>query len=344
MVEAEEKYMQRALDLAELGKEKVSPNPMVGCVIVHDDKIIGEGYHQKYGEAHAEVNAIANVEDESLFPNSTLYVTLEPCSHYGKIPPCADLIVRKQLKKVVVCNNDPNPLVAGRGLGKLKKAGIEVVEGVLAEKGEQVNRRFFTFMRRQRPYIILKWAETADGFIARKNFDSKWISNEFSRKLVHQWRAEEDAIMVGTNTALHDNPKLNVRDWEGKNPMRVVIDRHLKLPSTLHLFDQSQNTLCFNLTKDNSLENLEFFKLPESGFLAQLFSTLYQKKVQSIIVEGGSALLKSLIAQNLWDEMRVFKSETSFGEGISAPKVRGKKVFEKKIQNDILIVYQNIAN
>ncbi|HEY5824526.1 MAG TPA: bifunctional diaminohydroxyphosphoribosylaminopyrimidine deaminase/5-amino-6-(5-phosphoribosylamino)uracil reductase RibD, partial [Cyclobacteriaceae bacterium] len=212
---SDELFIQRTFELAQIGIGQVSPNPRVGAVVAHDGKILGEGWHKKYGEAHAEVNAILSVKDHSLLKESTVYVNLEPCSHFGRTPPCADLLIRHQVKKVVICNVDPNPLVAGQGINKLRDAGIEVVAGVLEAEGRKLNKRFFTLIEKQRPYIILKWAQTADGFVARENYESKWISNDFSRQLVHQWRSEEDAILVGTKTAAHDNPQLDVRDWSG---------------------------------------------------------------------------------------------------------------------------------
>ena len=226
---APEIYMHRALELARNGAGKVSPNPMVGCVIVHNGTIIGEGWHQQFGGPHAEPNAIAAVNNQELLKDATLYVTLEPCAHFGKTPPCAHLIIEKQIPRVVVCNLDPNPLVAGKGIKLLKDAGIEVKTGILAQEGAFLNRRFFTYINHKRPFIILKWAETADGFVARENYDSKWISNALSRKLVHKWRTEEDAILVGKNTALYDNPQLTSRDWEGKNPISVK-SKTSKLP------------------------------------------------------------------------------------------------------------------
>jgi diaminohydroxyphosphoribosylaminopyrimidine deaminase/5-amino-6-(5-phosphoribosylamino)uracil reductase len=317
----DELYMQRALELASLGRGQVSPNPMVGCVIVHQGRIIGEGWHQRYGDGHAEVNAVESVADQSLLSQSTAYVTLEPCSHFGKTPPCADLLIRHRLRRVVICNLDSNPLVSGNGMAKLRQAGIEVSTGVLEEQGRALNSRFFTFMEKKRPYIILKWAETADGFIARSNYDSKGISNPLSRKLVHQWRAEEDAIMVGTRTALYDNPRLNVRDWSGKDPVRVVLDKQLQLAPTLHLFDQSQSTLCFNLIKGEEQGRVTYILLEEGReVVSQVLDCLYQRKVQSLIVEGGGQLLQNFIDQQLWDEIRLFKSRQTFGEGIVAPR------------------------
>lgn len=323
MTTADHLYMQRALELAQLGAGYVRPNPMVGCVIVHQNKIIGEGWHRQYGGPHAEVNAINSVKDQSLLPESTVYVTLEPCSHFGKTPPCADLLVKHQAKKVVICNHDPNPLVAGRGIAKLEAAGIEVATGLLAEKGTVLNRRFFTFHQQKRPYIVLKWAQTADGFIAKENYQPTAISGAMAKNLVHKWRTEEAAIMVGTRTALHDNPKLNVREWTGPDPLRVVIDKNLSLPPNLHLFDNSQPTLVFNLLKTEQLEaNLELVQLePETDFLSQLLYHLHQRQVQSILVEGGTALLETFLKANLWDEARIFRNQKRFGKGIPAARL-----------------------
>lgn len=334
-------YMQRALDLAERGRGTASPNPMVGCVIVHNEKIIGEGWHRMYGEGHAEVNAVASVSDKSLLKESTCYVTLEPCAHYGKTPPCADLLVKNELKRVVVAVQDSNPLVGGKGIARMTAAGIQVDYGVLEAEARELNARFFTAIEKQRPYILLKWAQTIDGFVARKNFDSKWISGKASRQLVHQWRADEDAIMVGTNTARYDDPKLNVRGVDGPDPLRVVIDKELKLPADLQLFDGSQPTVCYNLLKTESLPNLEYVKLQKEDFLIALLADLHARKVQSILVEGGSALLNSLIREGLWDEARVFQSETRFEEGIVAPVLPFGPVDTTSIENDELRIYRN---
>lgn len=333
--------MQRALELAELGRGKVSPNPMVGCVIVHNDTVIGEGWHKQYGEGHAEVNAIAAVEDQSLLSASTVYVTLEPCAHHGKTPPCADLLVSNGVKRVVIGAVDTNPLVGGKGIKRLEDAGIEVNHGLLADASRNLNARFFTFIEQKRPYIILKWAETADGFVARENFDSKWISGETSRNLVHQWRAEEDAIMVGTRTAEHDNPRLNVRNWEGNDPIRVVIDKKLTLSKELNLFDRQQPTLVYNSKKNQSLENLEFIQVNDDNYLPSILKDLYHRKVQSIIIEGGSTLLNSCILSGLWDEARVFKADARFGTGISAPSIEAEQVGSDEIGEDQLDIYKN---
>lgn len=332
--------MQRAIDLALYGKGHVSPNPLVGCVIVLDGKIIGEGYHRKYGEAHAEVNAVSSVGDKSLLSKSTVYVNLEPCSHFGKTPPCADLLIEHRVKKVVIANIDSNPLVGGKGIQKLKKAGVEIQTGILEKEGRELNKRFFTFIEKKRPYIILKWAQTADGFIARKNFDSKWISGELSRQLVHRWRSEESAILVGKNTALHDDPQLNVRNWTGPDPVRVVIDRNLDLSNNLKIFDGRQRTIIYNTKKSQTQANLEHVKLDDARFLVNLLSDLYQKGLQSLIVEGGAATLRQFIEQDLWDEARVFTSNIKFEEGISAPKLSGQLFSETVVENDLLKIYQ----
>jgi len=341
---SDELYMQRALELARLGKGNVSPNPLVGCVIVCGDKIIGEGWHQRYGEAHAEVNAIRSVHDKDLLKQSTVYVNLEPCSHTGKTPPCADLLIQSSAKKVVIANEDSNPLVAGQGIKKLKEAGVEVVTGVLAKQGHELNQRFFTFIEAGRPYIILKWAQTADGFIARENYESRWISNEFSRQLVHRWRSEEDAVLIGTKTAAHDNPHLSVRDWSGRNPTRIVIDRFLRLPKTLRLFDKSQKTICYNLLKHEEHENLVYIRLDEVDFLDHLIHDLFKHKFQSLIVEGGALTLNLFLNLGIWDEARVFSSTQSFGTGIDAPHVTGNLISEEALGSDILKVYHHGKN
>ncbi|WP_019989712.1 bifunctional diaminohydroxyphosphoribosylaminopyrimidine deaminase/5-amino-6-(5-phosphoribosylamino)uracil reductase RibD [Rudanella lutea] len=341
-----ELYMTRALELATLGRGFVSPNPMVGCVLVYDDRtgprIIGEGWHQRYGGPHAEVNAIRSVrpEDEHLLPQATAYVTLEPCSHYGKTPPCADLLVEKRVGRVVVCNDDPNPLVAGRGLNRLREAGITVETGVLAERGRELNRRFFTQMEQQRPYILLKWAETSDGFIGGPGGQPVSISGPLAQRLVHRWRAEEPAIMVGTNTARNDNPRLNVRLWQGPNPTRIVIDKMGTLPQSLHVFDGAQPTLCYTYTGAPADTPATFVTLsPGKDFLSQLLPDLHSRHIQSVLVEGGVALLSSFIQANLWDEMRVFRSPRMLGAGVPAPAVGGRLVSREMVGPDELSIY-----
>lgn len=329
-------YMHRALQLATLGRGSVAPNPLVGCVIVYQGKIIGEGWHKAYGKAHAEVDAIEAVFDKELLTQSCLYVNLEPCSHYGKTPPCANLIIEKKIPRVVIANVDTNPLVAGKGIRLLQEAGTEVVTGILAQEARYLNRRFFTFMENKRPYILLKWAQTADGYIARKDFSSKWISNIHSRTLVHQWRSEEQAAMVGTYTALYDNPQLNVREWSGQNPIRIVIDKQLIIPRTHHLFNGLQTTLCYNLHKNESLPHLHYIRLDKDFFIENLLQDLYERKIQSVLVEGGAKLLQSFIEKNLWDEARVFVSKQRFYEGIPAPRISVAPLSIKEIQGDQL--------
>ncbi len=337
--------MQRCLQLASNGLGNVAPNPMVGCVVVHDDKIIGEGFHANNGEAHAEVNAINSVKDRSVLKDATLYVSLEPCAHHGKTPPCSDLIIESGIKKVVIASNDTNPLVLGKGIEKLKRAGVEVISGVLEKEARELNKRFFTFHEKKRPYIILKWAQTADGFIDRKRKDNDQqalqISNEHSKRLLHKWRSEEQAIMVGTNTARLDNPRLDVRLVSGKNPLRIVLDKNLVLAESLNLFDASQPTLVFTSKKKTNQINLEFTTIDfEKHVLHQVLNVLYEKQIQSVIVEGGSKLLQSFIDENLWDEARVFISETFIGNGIAAPKLNAEPSSVSTIDNDKLYYFR----
>jgi diaminohydroxyphosphoribosylaminopyrimidine deaminase / 5-amino-6-(5-phosphoribosylamino)uracil reductase len=336
-----DQYMLRCFELAKQGMGSVSPNPLVGCVIVKAEKIIGEGWHQKYGGAHAEVNAINSVVDKTQLEGSTVYVNLEPCSHFGKTPPCADLLIEHKVGKVVISNTDTNTLVGGKGIAKLKAAGIEITQSVLESEGRELNKRFFTFHEKQRPYIILKWAQTLDGFIARTNYESKWISNEQSRQLVHKWRSEEDAVLVGTKTAAHDNPVLTVRDWSGRNPVRLVIDRFLRLPDKLSLFDQSVKTICYNVLKHEEHQNLMLIRLPETNFLESILEHLVSIGIQSVIVEGGATTLALFTEASLWDEARVFTSTRQFYSGINAPKFTGSLVAEEKIESDTLRIYSS---
>ena len=334
--------MRRALELAESGRGFVSPNPMVGCVIVHENQIIGEGFHEIYGGPHAEVNAINSVKNPEMLSKSTAYVSLEPCAHWGKTPPCANLLVEKGLKKVVIGAIDSNHLVGGKGVEILQKAGIEVVTGVLEMEARLQNRRFFTQIEKMRPYVILKWAQSKDGFVARSDYSSKWISNARSRQLVHKWRAEEDAILVGKNTAKYDNPSLTVRDWTGKNPLRLVIDPNLELPENLNLFDQIVPTVCYNTVKSEKTENLEFVKLKPGFELKEILEDLNSRKIQSLIVEGGSFVLNKFIEEGLWDEARVFTGSTEFGEGISAPRLNLIPTETLSIQEDSLRIYHHV--
>ncbi|MCE7055363.1 bifunctional diaminohydroxyphosphoribosylaminopyrimidine deaminase/5-amino-6-(5-phosphoribosylamino)uracil reductase RibD [Algoriphagus sp. AGSA1] len=335
-------YMRRALELAELGRGKVSPNPMVGCVIVHQDKIIGEGYHQEYGKAHAEVNAVNAVKDQELLTEATVYVTLEPCAHFGKTPPCAHLLVEKKVKKVIIAAFDTNPLVGGKGIQILKDAGVEVEIGLLEAEAKIQNKRFFTQIEKKRPYVILKWAQTLDGFVSREDYSSKWITNASSRQLVHKWRAEEDAIMVGKNTAKYDDPALNVRDWVGKNPLRIVIDSNLELPNSLKLFDEAVPTLCFNSQKSEVNGTLEYIKLKSDFQVSDILKELQQRNIQSVIVEGGSFLLNRFLKSELWDEARVFTSRTKFVHGIPAPVVPVPVSETIEILDDTLRIYHHV--
>ncbi|MEM6738194.1 MAG: bifunctional diaminohydroxyphosphoribosylaminopyrimidine deaminase/5-amino-6-(5-phosphoribosylamino)uracil reductase RibD [Bacteroidota bacterium] len=334
-------FMQRALDLAQRGKGLVAPNPMVGCVIVDDQKIIGEGYHKNYGEAHAEVNAINSVGNPDLLRRSTVYVSLEPCAHFGKTPPCADLLIHNQVKKVIVACEDPFNLVDGKGIERLKDAGIEVEVGVLKNEAISLNKRFFTFHQKKRPYIILKWAQTADGFVARENHDAKWISNPYSRQLVHKWRTEEDAILVGKDTALYDNPSLTARDWSGKNPTRILLDSKLELPYNLKLYNQEADSLILNTIKFSVSNKNTWLKLSEITPQTVLH-TLYEKNIQSVIIEGGKKVLNAFIQENCWDEARIFVSTKTFGKGLEAPQLQGDIEQTEKIQEDQLFIYRNV--
>lgn len=341
-----ETYINRCLQLAQNGLGTTYPNPLVGSVIVCDGKIIGEGWHKKAGEAHAEVNAIASVKDVDLLKKSTLYVNLEPCSHFGKTPPCADLIIKMQIPKVVIGTMDPFAKVCGNGIAKLKEAGIQVEVGFLEKECNDLNKRFFTFHQQKRPYIILKWAQTQDVFIAPLHKDENrpvWISNPLSRQLVHLWRTEEQAILVGTNTVLDDNPKLNVRDTFGKSPIRIVIDRELKIPTDFSVYDKSVKTIFITSKEQESQdENLVFDKIDfQSNVIQQVLDVLYKHQIQSVIIEGGSQLLQSFIQENLWDEARIFTSEISLKEGIKAPDFQYTYQNKQYIQNDELTFFYN---
>jgi diaminohydroxyphosphoribosylaminopyrimidine deaminase/5-amino-6-(5-phosphoribosylamino)uracil reductase len=317
-------FMRRAMELAGRGRGSVSPNPLVGCVIVHDGRILGEGWHERYGEPHAEVNAVQHVQDQQLLRQSTVYVTLEPCAHFGNTPPCADMLVRVAVKRVVISNVDPNPLVAGKGIDKLKAAGIEVSIGLMQREGLDLNSRFFTMMQKERPYIILKWAQTADGFMARENHDSKWISNVYSRQLTHKWRTEEDAILVGTQTALRDNPRLTSRDWTGRHPTRVVIDRKMILSTDLHLFDGTAPTIRYNQFVNETRPDETCVMIADENFIGGVLKDLYTRKIQSLLVEGGPTTLDHFISVGLWDEVRMFVAPVRFGKGLPAPRPVGR--------------------
>lgn len=316
--------MHRCIQLARLGAGEVAPNPMVGAVLVYKEVIIGEGYHQKYGEAHAEVNCINSVPEEKkhLISQSTLYVSLEPCSHFGKTPPCTDLIIAQKIPKVVIGCVDPFAAVAGKGIDRLRNAGVEVITGVCEEECKNLNKRFFTFHQKKRPYLILKWAQSADGFIALPGPKPVKISNIYTDRLVHRWRSEEAGIMVGINTALTDNPALTNRLWTGKSPVRMVIDKNLKLPVDFKLYNNEAPTFIFNSVKTDKQLNTEWIKIPSPDFLQEVMNTLYEKNILSVIVEGGAALIQSFIEKDLWDEARVITSEKALGNGLRAPVLK----------------------
>jgi diaminohydroxyphosphoribosylaminopyrimidine deaminase/5-amino-6-(5-phosphoribosylamino)uracil reductase len=343
----QEKYMKRCLELAAKGLGSVAPNPMVGSVIVYNDKIIGEGYHQQFGQAHAEVNAINSVENKELLKNATLYVNLEPCSHFGKTPPCADLIIEYKIPYVVIGSIDSNSMVCGKGIEKLAKAGIDVKVGILEDECKKLNKRFFIYHEKKRPYIILKWAQTTDGYIDNKRTPDNigtalQISNSYSRKLLHKWRSEEQAIMIGTNTALLDNPRLTVREVSGKNPLRITIDKWLRIPKDYHLFDKSTPTLVFTATEETSVTNLEYVKIDfEKELVAQILNELYNRNINSLLIEGGEQLLNSFINIDLWDEARVFISDKKIEKGVNAPILKVDRTSKENINGDTLIIYEN---
>lgn len=346
---SDEQYMQRCLEIAEMGMAEVSPNPMVGCVIVHDDIIIGEGYHQKFGEAHAEVNAVhavfSNYPDTaaSLLSRSTAYVSLEPCAHFGKTPPCADLLIKHRVKKVVIGNTDPFPDVNGKGITKLREAGIDVISGILKDKCTELNRRFFTRVEQQRPYIVLKWAETANGYFAPKNTLQEWISGPLAKKLVHKWRTEEDAVLIGKYTAIYDNPQLTTREWQGKNPIRIVVDKNLQVPATHHIYNDASKTLVFNEVKTVVENNIHYIQMEDMQYYLpqKIAFQLYLMDIQSVIIEGGANLLSQFIKAGLWDEARVFNSATSWQEGIEAPAIHGVIKDQINVGLDRLRIYTN---
>jgi diaminohydroxyphosphoribosylaminopyrimidine deaminase/5-amino-6-(5-phosphoribosylamino)uracil reductase len=352
-VKTHEKYIRRCIQLAQNGLGTTYPNPMVGSVIVYEDKIIGEGWHKKSGEPHAEVNAIRSVKDKSLLKKATIYVSLEPCSHFGKTPPCCDLIIENEIPNVFMGTVDPNIKVAGNGIKKLIEAGANVTVGILADECLELNKRFFTFHQKKRPYIILKWAETQDGFIAPEQILRKtqngnekkpvWITNPYSRQLVHKWRTEEQAILVGTQTVVDDNPKLNARDWTGNNPIRLVIDQNNRIPEDSHVFDNQVKTILFSkskitIEKENTIfEVIDF----EKNIAEQVIQVLYLHQIQSVIVEGGRQTLQTFIDENLWDEARIFVGTTHFGAGTKAPIIAKKKIEIHSISNDALVIVKN---
>ncbi len=340
-------YMKLCLKLAQKGKGKVEPNPMVGSIIVYNGKIIGKGYHKRYGDWHAEVNAINSVKNKRLLTNSTLYVNLEPCSHYGKTPPCTDLIINSKIPKIVIGSVDSNAIVSGKGIKKLEQAGCTVKYGILDKENRELNKRFFTFHEKKRPYITLKWAQTIDGFIDIKRTPkqkSARISNSAARKLAHKWRSEEQAIIIGTNTALLDNPRLTVRYVKGKNPLRLILDRSLSIPKTYALLDHSTSTIIFTANKKKPEHNLEYITIDfTKDVIKQVLDELYKRKIQSLIVEGGAKLINSFIKQNLWDEVRVIVSPKRFNVGVAAPHFARKPYKTVVIKGDKIYFYRNKA-
>ena len=340
-------YINRCLQLAKNGLGNVAPNPMVGCVIVCEDTIIGEGFHMQFGGPHAEVNALNSVKNKDLLKKSSLFVNLEPCAHYGKTPPCADLIVENEIPRVIIGTIDPFAKVAGKGIEILKKGGCEVKVGFLEKECNELNKRFFHFHQQQRPYLILKWAQTIDGFIDKErtgNCEAKpnWITNENTRILVHKWRSEEDAILVGTKTALNDNPGLDTRDWKGKNPLRLVIDRNLSLPKHLKIFNDAAKTIVFTAKEETGNEHLEYYTLDFSeNTIPQILQVLFEINIQSLIIEGGRYLLQSFIDEGLWNEARYFVGNTTFGKGIKAPEISEEVHAQELIEEDKLFILKN---
>jgi diaminohydroxyphosphoribosylaminopyrimidine deaminase / 5-amino-6-(5-phosphoribosylamino)uracil reductase len=346
-VQPHDKYMQRCIELASLGMGSVSPNPMVGAVIVCDGRIIGEGYHQKYGAPHAEVNAVNAVLSEypdahDRLKRSTIYVSLEPCVHFGKTPPCTDLIIREEIPHVVVGCRDPFSQVNGKGIEKLREAGIKITLGIMEKECLEINRRFFTRVQEQRPYIILKWAQTTDHYFAPLA-GQRWITSDEARKLVHKWRSEEDAVLVGKRTALQDNPQLNIREWTGRDPVRVVVDRNLDLPDTLNIFDQTQSTIVFNARKTKTEGMIKYLEVENfDHYLPQMMAyQLYIMDIQSMIVEGGAKTLELFIRAGLWDEARIFTGPQRWGEGIPAPVLETKPSRFLEVGEDRLEIHYN---
>ena len=347
MATTDEKYMLRCLQLAAKGRSTVKPNPMVGSVIVHNNIIIGEGYHQLYGKAHAEVNAINSVKDKALLSESTLYVNLEPCAHHGKTPPCSDLIVEKKIKRVVIGCIDSFAKVAGKGIEKMRNARIEVAVGVLEKESLELNKAFFDFHSKKRPHIILKWAQTLDGYIDinRKQDDAigiNWITHPILKMAVHKWRSEESAILIGNGTLLNDNPQLDTREWAGKNPLRILLSVDKTIDRNYKLLDGSTKTVIFSKSEDLHIANTNFIILDDNTTaIKQVLDFLYNKDIQSLIVEGGKATLQSFIDCNLWDEARILIGNKTFGEGLKAPIIAKKHQHSLNYNNDKIIYYNN---
>jgi len=337
--------MQRCIDISKNGLRNAMPNPSVGAVIVHNGKIIGEGYTSPYGGNHAEVNAIKSVNDKSLLHQSTIYVSLEPCSHIGKTPPCVELIAKHKLKTVVIGCIDPNSLVSGHGIQKLEDIGCEVITGVLEKECKESNKRFFTFQEKKRPYVILKWAQSADTFIDKTRISSEIpstkITSQTANTLVHKWRSEEMAIMVGTNTVVLDNPTLTVRYLNGKNPIRVVIDREYKLPKSSNIFCSSSPTICYTSSNSQKENNIEWVRINFKNTLEEILKDLHQRNILSLFVEGGRQVLQSFIDSDLWDESRVFTSDLEIRSGVKAPEINKTPITIQQIGVDKLALYRN---
>ena len=342
----EEKYMYRCLQLAAFGAGYVAPNPMVGAILVHNGKIIAEGFHRRYGESHAEPNAIYAVKDEKLLRESTLYVNLEPCSHFGKTPPCADLIVSKGIPKVVIGTLDPNPKVSGRGVEILRNAGIEVTVGLLEEACNELNKRFFIWQKEKRPYVLIKWAQTRDGFIDELRADVSTpplqISNNITKQLTHKIRSDYQSIMVSTNTVVLDNPSLTVRRWAGKNPVRLILDRTGRIPANYHIFDDAVKTIIFTENPKVNTEKTEFVNITfDQNFLKNLLKLIAERNIHSVLVEGGSQLLNSFIASGLWDEANVEISNQIIAAGVQAPKLDVPVKHTSTFENHLWLNYKN---
>ncbi|ACY40173.1 bifunctional diaminohydroxyphosphoribosylaminopyrimidine deaminase/5-amino-6-(5-phosphoribosylamino)uracil reductase [Blattabacterium sp. (Blattella germanica) str. Bge] len=334
-----ETFMSRAIQLAKNGLGMTSPNPMVGCVIERNGFIISEGWHYKKGMDHAEAIAINRIKNKSLFLDSTLYVTLEPCVHFGETSPCVDLIIKNHIPRIVVGIQDPHDKVKGLGIQKLKEYGIEVIENVLKNKCRFLNKRFFTFHEKNRPYIILKWAQSHDGFIGSENKKNIWISGTYARQLNHKWRAEEDSILVGRKTVLNDNPKLNVREWFGSNPIRIFIDKKLKISDSHFILDGTQKTIVFTEKKKENQKNIEYIQISFEGkIINHILNFLYKKNILSLIVEGGKKTLESFIKENVWDECRIFVCDVTLKKGLKAPRIGGEVFKKMNIGSDLLFI------
>ena len=325
-------FMHRCIDLAKKGLGNTYPNPLVGCVLVKNNEIIAEGWHKKAGAAHAEVNAIQKVTDKSILKNCTLYVNLEPCCHFGKTPPCADLIIEMGIQNVVIGCQDSNEKVSGKGVKKLIEGGCDVITGVLEKECKTLNQRFFTFHEQKRPYIILKWAESMDGFMAPKNSEKDyWLTHAHSRQRVHQWRSEEQAILLGSQTVLNDNPNLSTRLWYGKNPIRFAIDPNERIPKNSNLKNGKIKT--FFLVDENSDRKNENTIISAE----EILKSLYKKNIQSVIIEGGAKTLEFFIKNKIWDVARIFKTNKNLNDGLKSPKIDGELKRITRIQNDVLM-------